>query len=356
MRIEEDVKLNFKDVLLKPKRSGINSRSDVDLIRSFRFKNSGKTWSGVPIVASNMQTVGTFAMYNALKKFRISTCIHKHYTKLEWRHFLESIKGDNEAFQYMAITCGISDNEYMFFQEMMQNTPEIEYICFDVANGYTQRFIDFIKRARDTYPDKTIIAGNVVTGEMTEELILSGADIVKVGIGQGSTGKTRNKTGVGYPQFSAIIECADAAHGLKGHIMSDGGCMSPGDVAKAIGAGADFVMLGGLLTGHDENGGDIVTDKDNPHKKYKIFYGNRERRIDEDDNSKYGVQEGDNILIGYKGPVENTAHELMGGLRSACAYIGASSLKEVSKRASFIKINYQPSMEQLSRNLGYNLK
>lgn len=127
-----------------------------------------------------------------------------------------------------------------------------------MANGYSQHFVDFVKSIRKQFTDKTIIAGNVVTGEMTEELILSGADIVKVGIGPEVCAPHVLKTGVGYPQLSAIIECADAAHGLGGQIISDGGCSTPGDVAKAFGAGADFVMLGGMLAGHDESGGDLI--------------------------------------------------------------------------------------------------
>ncbi len=337
MRIEEDIKLNFKDVLLKPKRSGVNSRCEVDLLRNFTFKHSGKKWAGVPVVASDMHTVGTFAMFQKLKEQKLFTCIHKHYSKLEWKHFLKTIKSE-EDFKYMALSSGMKDESYDFFKEIMALAPAIEFICFDLANGYSQKYADFIKRLRDEYPDKTIIAGNVVTGEMTEELILSGADIVKVGIGQGSTGKTRFQTGVGYPQLSAIIECADAAHGLKGHIMSDGGCANPGDIAKAIAAGSDFVMVGGMLTGHDENGGDIVTDKDNPHHKYKIFYGS-DKKTDADDNAKYGMGDSENILVEYKGPVENTVNDILDGLRSACAYIGAFSLKEMSRRATFIRIN-----------------
>ena len=116
-----------------------------------------------------------------------------------------------------------------------------------------------VAQVRAEFPNHTILAGNVVTGEMVEELILSGADIIKVGIGPGSVCTTRKKTGVGYPQLSAVLECADAAHGLGGHIISDGGCTCPGDVAKAFGAGADFVMMGGMLAGHDQSGGEVIS-------------------------------------------------------------------------------------------------
>ncbi len=347
MRIEEDVKLNFKDVLLKPKRSELNSRAEVDLLRKYTFKHSKQIWTGVPIVAANLHTVGTFAMYEALKKNNFFTCIHKHYTKVEWRYFLKSLKMEDD-YNYFAVTSGIKDTDYNRFQDIMKMAPEIKFICFDLANGYSQRYADFIKRLREEYPDKTIIAGNVVTGEMTEELILAGADIIRVGVGQNANSKTRFKTGVGYPQLSAIIECADVAHGLKAHILSDGGCLCQGDIPKAFAAGADFVMSASLFSGHDENGGDIVTDKDNPHHKYKIFYGtHKNKKKDADDNSKYGITEGENILVDYKGPVQETVDSMLDGLRSTCAYMGAFSLKEISRRATFIKINNSSNYDYL---------
>jgi GMP reductase len=268
MRIEYEIKLGFKDVMIRPKRSTLKSRSQVSLERNFTFVNSGKKWSGVPIIAANMDTVGTFEMAEALAKEKIITAIHKHYTPDEWSTFLRS--QPDSIYEYIALSTGTGKGDEEKIKQIMEEHPQIEFLCIDVANGYSEHFVEFVKQARAHFPDKTIIAGNVVTGEMVEELILAGADIIKVGIGPGSVCTTRIKTGVGYPQLSAIIECADAAHGLGGHIISDGGCKIPGDVAKAFGGGADFVMLGGMFAGHDESGGDIVEENG---KKFRLFYG-----------------------------------------------------------------------------------
>ena len=185
------------------------------------------------------------------------------------------------------------------------------------------------------------MAGNVVTGEMTEQLILSGADIVKVGIGPGSVCTTRKKTGVGYPQLSAVMECADAAHGLSGHIISDGGCTMPGDFSKAFGAGADFVMAGGMFSGHDESGGETVTDSDTG-RKYKEFYGMSSAHAMTKHSggvADYRASEGKYVLVPYRGPVSGTVRTILGGVRSSCTYVGARKLKELSKRTTFIRIS-----------------
>ena len=253
MRIEEDLKLGFKDVLFRPKRSTLSSRSQVELHREFRFRHTQTSWRGVPIIAANMDTVGTFAMAKALASFDVMTAIHKHYTEQEWQTFVQN--SSDPLLQYCMVSTGTSNNDFLKLQRILALSPALRFICVDVANGYSEHFADFVKIVRETFPQHVICAGNVVTGEMVEELILSGADIVKVGIGPGSVCTTRVKTGVGYPQLSAIIECADAAHGLGGQIVGDGGCTCPGDVAKAFGGGADFVMLGGMLAAHEESGG-----------------------------------------------------------------------------------------------------
>ena len=248
MRIEDDVKLDFSDVLLKPKRSTLDSRSEVNLVRDFTFKYSLYDWSGIPLVAANMDTIGTIDMAEALASHKMLTCLDKRVRDLR--------SSSKEEKHHMALTFGITaKDEHDLFEynsEFSASAEFIKFFCLDIANGYTQRFIDYIRKVRDQWPHKIIIAGNVVSAEMTEALILAGADIVKVGIGPGSVCTTRKMTGVGYPQLSAIMECADAAHGLGGHIMADGGCVCPGDIAKAFGAGADFVMLGSMLAGHDE--------------------------------------------------------------------------------------------------------
>lgn len=268
MRIESDLKLGFKDVMFRPKRSTLKSRSQVDLEREYKFLHSPFKWKGIPIMGANMDTVGTFEMALSLAQKQLFTALHKHYTVEEWKSFMNTAPSD--IINYIAVSTGTGKKDIEKVLEIFKQNPELQFLCIDVANGYSEHFVEFVKKMRGYLPEKVIIAGNVVTGEMVEELLLSGADIVKVGIGPGSVCTTRVKTGVGYPQLSAIIECADAAHGLGGHIISDGGCSVPGDVAKAFGAGADFVMLGGMLAGHDESGGELIEKNG---EKYKLFYG-----------------------------------------------------------------------------------
>ena len=339
MRIEYEIKLGFKDVMIRPKRSTLKSRSQVSLERNFTFVNSKKKWSGVPIIAANMDTVGTFEMAEALAKEKIITAIHKHYTPEEWTAFLKN--QPDSIYEYIALSTGTGKTDEEKIKQIMEEHPQIEFLCIDVANGYSEHFVEFVKNARRNFPNKTIIAGNVVTGEMVEELILAGADIIKVGIGPGSVCTTRIKTGVGYPQLSAIIECADAAHGLGGHIISDGGCKIPGDVAKAFGGGADFVMLGGMFAGHDESGGDIVEEHG---KKFRLFYGmSSQTAMDKHAGgvAEYRASEGKTVKVPYKGPVSETVKDILGGVRSTCTYVGASELRELSKRTTFIRVAEQ---------------
>ena len=262
MRIDEDMKLDYKDVLIRPKRSTLGSRKEVDLERSFIFRNykseNDKHFQGVPIMASNMDGVGTFEMADVLATGKIFSCLVKTYEAEELIEYF----GDNtpERTEYVAMSIGITDFDHAKFRKVYEAVgKQLKYVCIDVANGYSTRFRDVVAEFRSLYSQVVIIAGNVVTGEMTEELILAGADIIKVGIGPGSVCTTRIQTGVGYPQLSAVIECADAAHGLGGHIIADGGCVHSGDVAKAFAGGSDFVMLGGMLAGHDEGGGKVIT-------------------------------------------------------------------------------------------------
>ena len=245
MRIEADIKLGFKDVMIRPKRSTLSTRSEVSLVRRFKFMHGGKDWEGIPVIAANMDTVGTFGMAKALADHKLFTAIHKHYSIEQWHEFM--LQADEHITEHIAVSTGTSAADAEKTDTLLKAFPQLRFICIDVANGYTEHFVRFVKKTRGKYPDKVIVAGNVVTGEMVEELLLAGADVVKVGIGPGSVCTTRVKTGVGYPQLSAIIECADAAHDLGGQIISDGGCKVPGDVAKAFGGGADFVMLGGML-------------------------------------------------------------------------------------------------------------
>jgi len=339
MRIETGLKLGFKDVMIRPKRSTLSSRSQVTLDRNFTFLHSKYKWNGVPIMAANMDTVGTFEMAKALAKHKIFTAIHKHYTIKEWNDFMNSI--GTEISDFFAVSTGTGTPDSKKLATIMENHPQIRFICIDVANGYSEHFVNFVKQTRKKYPDKVIMAGNVVTGEMVEELLLAGADIIKVGIGPGSVCTTRVKTGVGYPQLSAIIECADAAHGLGGQIVSDGGCKIPGDIAKAFGGGADFVMLGGMLAGHTESGGETV---DSNGEKFKKFYGmSSETAMNKHVGgvANYRASEGKTVEIPYRGAVENTVQDFLGGLRSTCTYVGASRLKELTKRTTFIRVQEQ---------------
>lgn len=337
MRIENDIKLDFKDVLIRPKRSTLKTRSGVSLIREYKFRNSGERYVGVPIMAANMDGVGTIELAKAIAIDGMFTCLTKHYTVME---VVNNFISDNLT-PYAAVTIGLNDDDLEKLRQiataLKSSRNPLQYICLDAANGYTERFVDRVKELRELYPYQTIIAGNVVTAEMTEELILSGADIVKVGIGPGSVCTTRIKTGVGYPQLSAIIECADAAHGLGGHIIADGGCTSPGDVAKAFGAGADFVMLGGMLAGHNEGGGQIIDN-------HVRFYGMSSKAANDKHFGglkDYRSSEGREVLIPYKGKVRDTIQDILGGLRSACTYVGASELKYLSKCTTFIRVTQQ---------------
>jgi len=346
MRVETDIKLGFKDVLIRPKRSTLKSRALVDLERNFTFLHSKMQWRGVPIIAANMDTVGTFEVAEALAEHRMLCAVHKHYSLQQWQAFIDR-QANDDIFARIMVSTGVLEEDFDKLGEILSQHPKLQFICIDVANGYAESFVEYVAKVRKACPEKTIIAGNVVTGEMVEQLLLSGADIAKVGIGPGSVCTTRVKTGVGYPQLSAVIECADAAHGLGGRIISDGGCACAGDVAKAFGGGADFVMLGGMLAGHDESGGQLV-ERNGQH--YKLFYG-----MSSDTAMKkhagmvadYRASEGKTVEVPYRGPIDETVKDILGGLRSTCTYVGASALRELSKRTTFIRV-----MEQENRVFG----
>ena len=376
MRLEEDLKLDYKDVLIRPKRSTLGSRKEVDLERGYTWRNwqpedmsmeqirpDTRHWRGIPIMAANMDGVGTMEMADQLATAGMFTCLVKTYSVKELVEYFDTDM--YERTNYVAMSIGITDSDHAKFRDVYEQADgNLKYVCIDVANGYSNRFRDFVKNFRELYPHIVIIAGNVVTGEMTEELILSGADIVKVGIGPGSVCTTRIQTGVGYPQLSAVIECADAAHGLGGHIIADGGCTTPGDVAKAFAGGADFVMLGGMLAGHDEGGGDVITkyyktgewvkneqDLDGvtqsitwedgiERKQFVTFYGMSSKAANEKHFGglkEYRSSEGREVLVPYRGPVGHTVQNILGGIRSACTYAGAKRLKHLSKCATFVR-------------------
>ena len=368
MQILNDTKLDFKDVLIKPQRSATASRKEVDVERWFKFRNVSEgwsEWSGVPIFAANMDTVGTFAMAKALQEHDMPPCLHKHYDVESICEYIDlhSINPDfpySPSLTFLTLGTGKKDRAKMNEVAEMCAGPFNCQICIDVANGYTDYFVDRVAEIRAQFPTTIIMAGNVCTPEMVQELVLQGGvDIVKIGIGPGSVCTTRLVAGVGYPQLSAIIECADAAHGLGAHICADGGCETPSDVVKAFGGGADFVMLGGMLAGTDECDGEWEYETDiewgvkeektfisgkvkGQKKKCLKFYGMSSSEAMNKHNggvADYRASEGEAKRVPYKGPVENTIHQILGGIRSACAYVGAKRLKDLSKRTTFVRVN-----------------
>ena len=370
MRIEPDIKLDYKNVLIRPKRSTLTSRKEVSLVREFNYRNYNAEnicppdFEGIPIIAANMDGVGTFKMADKLAEGEIMTCLKKTYTSAELISYFDSEMWERR--EYVAMSIGISDSDLNKFKTVYDHVgKKLKYVCIDVANGYTERFVNFIQEFRLLYADIVIIAGNVVTADQTQELILNGADIVKVGIGPGSVCTTRIKTGVGYPQLSAVIECADAAHGLGGHIIADGGCTSSGDVAKAFAGGADFVMLGGMLAGHDEGGGEVIAKHYETNevsyfptssdfhsrnetpvykrvvetKKFVQFYGMSSKAANDKHFGglkEYRSSEGREVLVPYRGEVAKTIQDILGGIRSTCTYVGADELKRLNKCTTFV--------------------
>ena len=321
MRIIDDTKLDFSDVLISPKRSQLTSRKEADLTRNFTFLHSNHTWTGIPIIAANMDHTGTIAMAHVLMEYPMLTALCKFIKSSEWGWNKNIIQ-----------TVGLDQN-------LDELNYEGQWVCLDVANGYTERFNDYVAKMRNHEATKKriIVAGNVCTPEATEQILLAGADIVKIGIGPGSVCTTRKMTGIGYPQLSAVIECADAAHGLGGHIVADGGCTVVGDIAKAFGGGADFVMLGGMLAGHKECEGEVEGDT-------MTFYGmsSEEAQLKYYGGKKsHRASEGKKVQVPYKGNVADTIDEILGGLRSSCTYAGARTLKALPKCTTFVKVNRQ---------------
>ena len=339
MKIGQDIKLDFSDVLIRPKRTKLSSRSQVNLEREIYFPISKQTWKGVPIIAANMDTTGTFEVYDCLKKYNIITALNKFYTVEDYQNCTARYCGLNP--NYFMVSTGISDKDFEKLKQILDKV-ECNWICIDVANGYMEKLVEFCKKVREIYPNKIIVAGNVVSREVTEELILNGrVDVVKVGIGPGSACLTRTQTGVGMPQLSAIMECADAAHGVNGFIVGDGGITCPGDLAKGFGGGADFIMIGGQFAGHDENPGEVIEENG---EKYKLFYGMSSEKAMEKHYGKmdnYRSSEGRCIKLKYKGSLEDTVLSFLGGLRSTCTYINALNIKNVSKCTTFLRVNNQ---------------
>jgi GMP reductase len=356
-KIINEVKLDFDDVLIRPKRSTLNSRSEVDLLRTFTFANSPRGLNCVPIMAANMDTVGTISMAKSLSSDKAITCLHKHYDE----DVLVNLFIQPTDYIWYSTGTSKKDIEKLerVFNTIKASQGYIPNVCLDVANGYTEQFVKTAAHIRKLFPEIILMAGNVVTQEMVEELIIHGkVDIVKVGIGSGSVCTTRLKTGVGYPQLSAIMECADAAHGLGGHICSDGGCKVVGDICKAFGGNTDFVMLGSVFAGCDEcegewkyewkmrSGGWQPFDPQSPDvEKRKVslkYYGMSSTDAMNKHNNgvaKYRTAEGKSVIVPFKGLANDIIQDIYGGLRSACTYIGATKIKDFGKKTTFIQVN-----------------
>ena len=341
MKIEDEIKLDFNDVLIRPKRSTCSSRSQVNLERTFVFPNSGRTWTGVPVIAANMDTVGTYGVYKVLSKHKMITAFHKFYTASDYLQMSQSPEGLDH--NYFMISTGINDDDFNRLCDIIiDKSITVKFICIDVANGYMDKLCTFCSKVRKMFPTKIIVAGNIVSREVAEDLVLrGGVDIVKVGIGPGSACLTRSKTGVGMPQLSAISECADAAHGVNGFVIGDGGITCPGDMAKGFGAGADFIMMGGQFAGHDENPGDVVIENG---EKFKLFYGmssDTAMKNHYGQMASYRSSEGRTVKMKYKGPIENTVLDFLGGIRSTCTYVNAKRIKDLPKCCTFVRVNRQ---------------
>ena len=349
MIIDNTPQYDFNNVLIKPKKTKITSRSQVDLVRSFTFKNSTSTWSGIPIMAANMDTTGTFEIARVLSKNKMLTCLHKFYRVVDYSEFFKLLEDEERVNMYnnIAVSSGISDKDFDKLCEIMDTFPELKWICIDVANGYMEKMIEYCRKVRERYPKSIIIAGNIATSSMTKMYIEKGlVDIVKVGIGPGSACLTRLKTGVGVPQLSAIIECGKQAHHCGGHIVGDGGITCPGDMAKAFGGGADFVMCGGVFSGHDENPGEIIEteSKTGESKKFKLFYGMSSEHAMKKHYGKmekYRSSEGRCIKVPYKGPLEKTVCDYLGGIRSTCAYVNVNKLEDLYLNVTFLLVSQQ---------------
>jgi GMP reductase len=362
-KIINEIKLDFDDVLIRPKRSTLNSRSEVDLLRTFRFAHSPRELTCVPIMVANMDTVGTIKIAQAIQPHKAITCLHKHYDP----DTLVNLFVSNINSELIWYSTGTSNKDIHklenIFNAIKASGGTLPNICLDVANGYTEQFVKISAHIRKLFPEIILMAGNVVTPEMVEELIIHGkADIVKVGIGSGSVCTTRLKTGVGYPQLSAVMECADAAHGLGGHICSDGGCKVVGDICKAFGGNTDFVMLGSMFAGTDECEGEweyeyyieagssapgfwqsLNPGSNNIKRKISLkYYGmSSKNAMDKHHNgvAQYRTAEGKCVTVPYKGTAEEILQDIYGGIRSACTYIGANKIKDFGKKTTFLQVN-----------------
>ena len=352
--------LDFKDVLILPKKSNLNSRKEVILEQTIFFQN-GVKWTGIPIVASNMTTIGTLEVYKVLSTYKIITALHKFHSLQDLQNYNKENSDCVLNPDYFMISTGISDEDYKNITNILDNF-ECKFICVDIANGYISKFNEFCKVLRSKYPEKIIVAGNVCTSEGVNMLNELEMDIVKVGIGGGSACTTRIQTGIGMPQLSCVLECVEECQAYnqgcfiiydeydhpklkKSFVLSDGGITCPGDLVKAFGAGADFVMIGGAFAGHDENPGEIICNEKSGDL-HKLFYGMSssyamKNNYAANNNTNYRSSEGRELKVPYKGALKDTVEDYLGGLRSACTYTNSATLQELASNTKFIIVNNQ---------------
>lgn len=339
--MHSDVKLDFSNVLIVPRKSNVISRKNVSLKKYMTFKTYNKTihWEGVPIISSNMDTVTNLETFKILKRYDYISCFPKHYNA-EW---LETLPTELVNVNNYMLSCGINEEDVNILVKLVEaldkKNIKVKFVCIDVANGYLDKVADVLKYLRETLKDVVLVAGNIVTPEGAIELVKSGANIIKTGIGSGSVCLTRLQTGVGYPQLSALSECYDVINRSGAYQISDGGIVHIGDIAKAYIGGADFVMMGGMFAGHTESPGTLHYDE-KTNEFYKAYYGMAsEKAVNKynDGMKNYRTYEGKEVKIKHKGEIKNTIENINGGLRSSCSYVNANNLYELRDNARFVR-------------------
>jgi GMP reductase len=338
MIVEDKKYYDFSDVLIKPRMTTMTSRSEASIEREFYFKNSGQTIVSSPIIISNMDIVGNFTMAKAVDHHKIMTCFHKFYTLVNYD--LELNQDETKSFNFVTIGIGeISFNHILNMKNLGFFAKNKLGICVDVANGYMTSLWPYLEKLRKMLPNTVIMAGNICTPEPIQAFANVGVDVIKAGVGSGAQCLTRTVAGVGVPQFTAVMDCVEAADKLGILVCSDGGINDYADFGKALGAGADFVMSGSMFAGHHESGGDVITLGG---KQYKEMYGMSSRTAQNKyygGMAKYRASEGRTSLIPLKGPVEDTIQNIFGGIRSAMSYTNSRTLEEFPSNVTFIPVN-----------------
>jgi IMP dehydrogenase len=330
----------FDDVLIVPKFSEVNSRSEVDIstnLRELRFK--------LPVISANMDTVTGDAMSRAMLRNGAQACIHRFGTIEETVDLFQRSHATDLHVSPM-VSIGVGSIELQRAKALFDEGAHTYVV--DVAHGAQLSVAKQVLALREILgPYVNIVAGNFATGESVKhflEYVGFAVDAIKVGIGPGSACTTRIKTGVGYPQLSAVLDIARTIEQTGVTVIADGGMKTAGDICKAIAAGADMAMLGGMLAGTEETPGDAFSPSSelqfNPKNAFKKYRGSAslESYRDQGKEAKHRTAEGESFLVPYKGPVADILQDIEGGLRSSLSYVGASNLKEFQRRAEFVRI------------------